>query len=52
MEQEVRAILSGVACDRERAMQRIQSLWKKQSRPIPKEEIDEWLKMVRNRDDS
>ena len=51
MEQEVRSILSGVVHDRERAMKRIESLWEKQKRPIPREEIDEWLRRARNRED-
>ena len=52
MEQEVRSTLSGVVHDRERSMKRIQSLWKKQKRPIPREEIDEWLRRARNREDT
>ena len=51
MEQEVRSILAGAVHDRERAMKRIESLWKKQKRPIPREEIDEWLRGARSRDD-
>jgi plasmid stability protein len=50
MEQEVRAILSGVVRDRERAMERIEGLWKTQNRPIPSEEIDKWLIWARNRE--
>jgi plasmid stability protein len=52
MEQEVRSILSDVVHDRERAMRRIESLWGKQKRPIPKEEIDKWLRRARNREDT
>jgi plasmid stability protein len=52
MEQEVRSILSGVVHDRERAMKRIESLWRKQKRPIPREEIDEWLRRARDREDT
>jgi plasmid stability protein len=52
MEQEVRSILSGVVHDRERAMKRIESLRRKQKRPIPREEIDEWLRRARDREDT
>lgn len=52
MEQEIRSILSGVAHDRERARKRIESLRRKQNRPIPREEIDEWLRRARNREDT
>ena len=52
MEQEVRSILSGVVHDRERAMKRIESLWRRQKRPIPREEIDAWLRRARNREDT
>ena len=52
MEQEVRSILSGVVHDRERAMKRIESLWRRQNRPIPREEIDAWLRRARNREDT
>ena len=52
MEQEVRSILSGVVHDRQQAMKRIESLWSKQKRPIPREEIDEWLRRARNREDT
>jgi plasmid stability protein len=51
MEQEVRSILSAVVYDRERAMQRIQALWRKQKRPIPREEVDTWLRRARRRED-
>ena len=52
MEQEVRSILSGVVHDREQAMRRIESLWNEQKRSIPREEIDEWLRKARNREDT
>ena len=52
MEQEVRSILSGVVHDREQAMRRIESLWSEQKRSIPREEIDEWLRKTRNREDT
>ena len=52
MEQEVRSILSGAVHDRERAMKRIEALWRKQNRSIPKEEVDAWLKRARHREDS
>ena len=52
MEQEVRSILSSVVHDREQAMRRIESLWKKQKRPIDREEIDEWLGRARERENT
>ena len=52
MEQEVRSILSGVVHDRERAMMRIESLWTKQKRKIPREEIDKWLRRARRPENS
>ena len=52
MEQEVRSILSGAVHDREAAMKRIKALWKKQNKPISKEEVDAWLKRARYREDS
>ena len=52
MEQEVRSILSGVVHDRERAMMRIETLWAKQKRQIPREEIDEWLRRARRQENS
>jgi plasmid stability protein len=52
MEQEVRSILSGVAHDRERARKRIESLWRKQKRSIPREEIDAWLRKARAGEDT
>ena len=52
MEQEIRSILSGVVHDRERARKRVESLRRKQNRPILREEIDEWLKRARNREDT
>jgi plasmid stability protein len=51
MEQEVRSILSGVVHDRERAMKRVESLWRKQKRPISREEVDGWLRRARKRED-
>jgi plasmid stability protein len=52
MEQEVRSMLSSAVHDREAAMNRIEALWKKQNRPISKEEVDAWLKRARYREDS
>jgi plasmid stability protein len=52
MEQEVRLILSEVVHDRERAMRRIETLWRKQKRPVSREEVDTWLKQARRRDDT
>jgi plasmid stability protein len=52
MEQEVRSILSGAVHDRERAMKRIEALWRKQNRSISKEEVDDWLKRARHRNDT
>ena len=52
MEQEVRSILSGVVHDRERAMNRIVSLWTKQKKPVSREEIDEWLRRARRPENS
>ena len=52
MEQEVRTILSEVVLDRERAMKRIESLWKQQKRPISKQEVDTWLRKARQNEDS
>jgi plasmid stability protein len=52
MEQEVRSILASVVHDREQAMRRIESLWKKQKRSVPKEEIDKWLGRARKKENT
>ena len=52
MEQEVRTILTEVATDRVRAMKRIELLRRKQKHPVPREEIDEWLKRARYKEDT
>jgi hypothetical protein len=52
MEQEVRVILSGVVHDRERAMKRIESLWRKQNESISRQELDAWLRRARDRKDT
>ena len=52
MEQEVRTILTEVVLDRERAMKRIESLWKKQNRRVVREEVDGWLSDARRSESS
>ena len=52
MEQEVRTILAEVVLDRERALKRIESLWRKQNRPVSREEVDRWLSDARQDESS
>jgi plasmid stability protein len=52
MEQEVRTILAEVVLDRERAMKRIESLWRKQNRHVGREEVDRWLSDARQDESS
>jgi plasmid stability protein len=50
MEQEVREILESCTLDRSAVIEKIKSSWERQTRPTTAEEVNRWIREMRDRE--
>ena len=50
MEQEVRQILESCTLDRTAVLEKIKASWKRQTRPTTAEEVNRWIREMRDRE--